>query len=71
MLRLVQRAPRHPDESPIILGRSSPTSFGKARTDTIGRSNDLLAHGALGKMLPLGHDIPNLISQSLRQLINL
>jgi hypothetical protein len=70
MLRFIQRAPRDPYKTPIVLKIVAAGSFGNVRTDAVGTPHDLLANRVFGKRIPSEHNFPNLIGQLLGQLVN-
>ena len=71
MLGFIERSAGYTDESAIVLGRSSATAFRDAGTDSISGPYNLLTHGISSEMLPLHNNVPNLVSQFLRKLIDL
>lgn len=61
---------RYSDESPMLLVRATPISFGDICTNTVCRTHQLLPYRIAGEIAPAHSDIPNNISNILSQTID-
>ena len=66
----IKRCSGYTHEAPVIFVSTSTRTFGNVSSDTICRSNELIPDRILGKVIPVNNNIPNLIREFFRDLIN-